>query len=1356
MRTSRLRLSIVAALAAWAYPCFADDPGVVPSDAKGVPLNLGFESGTLQDWHAEGDAFAGMPIEGDAVSKRRGDMKSGHAGRFWVGSYEKSGDPARGTLTSAPFKLAKPYISFLIGAGSFETTRAEVVRKDDGVILAKASGDDSEEMKRVAFDLTPQVGREIFIRLVDDDVRGWGHVNFDDVRVHDTKPDVPARPTPDAFAHAGLPPEEAAKAMTVPPGFKVTLFAGEPDIHQPIGFAIDDRGRLWVAEAYSYPIRVPEDQARDQILIFEDANGDGKFDTRKVFADKLNLVSGIELGFGGVYVGAAPNLLFIPDKDGDDKPDGPAQILLDGWGYQDSHETLNSFIWGPDGWLYGCHGVFTHSKVGKPGTPDSERIPINAGIWRYHPTTHKFEVFAHGTSNPWGFVFDKYGQAFETACVIPHLYHMIPGARYERQAGPHFNPYTYDDIKTIADHRHYVGANPHAGNGRSSDAGGGHAHSGAMIYQGGAWPKEYDGSLFMNNIHGGRINRDLLVPEGSGFVGKHAPDFLFANDSWSQIISLKYGPDGQVYFIDWYDRQQCHHTGVNIHDRTNGRIFKLSYGDPKPVKGDLETLNGGSPASMIDHPNAWFTSHALRLIAERGADTKTREALAVLKDDSPEARLRHLWARHAAGGLSEFEANAAIKDEDPNVRAWTIRLALEEIDDNLPEMVKQAKLTVRRDVLVRLPELAASDPSPIVRLELASALQRIPLEKRWPILEALVAHSEDADDHNLPLMYWFAAEPLAAADPGRALKLAAGSKLSNLLPFTVRRIASIGTPEALATLIDFLGVEGRSDARRLVLSGINEALKGRRSVDKPEAWPAVFAGLLKDADPEVRSQATALALTFGDASALAAFRTVVADSKADAGLRGEALAALLKAGDAGIVPTLQKLVNEAPLRGRALRALASFDDPATPGVILKVYPGLAPVERRDALNTLASRAGSARALLAAVEAKKVPRTDLTADLIRQMRNLKDPAIDSAIAQSWGTARETSQDRIRLIAEAKARLTSKVEQTPDVNLGRTVFSKTCQQCHVLFGTGGNLGPELTGSNRADLDYLLSNIYDPSALIGKDYQAHVLVTKDGRVLTGIIRSEDKDAITLATTTETLVVPKPEVEERAASEASMMPEGILTPLTDHEIRSLVAYLASPSQVPMLATPENVEGFFNGRDLAGWQGDPKLWKVEGGEIVGKSTGPGLDHNEFLRSDLLAGDFRLTLKVRLVRNEGNSGIQFRSESLPEGEVKGYQADIGPDWWGKLYEENGRGLLWDKSGEEFVKPGEWNDYEVVAVGPKLRTSINGHPCVTLDDPEGARRGIFAFQLHGGGPTEVRLRDLKLELDPGAPAEAARR
>jgi putative heme-binding domain-containing protein len=380
----------------------------------------------------------------------------------------------------------------------------------------------------------------------------------------------------------------------------------------------------------------------------------------------------------------------------------------------------------------------------------------------------------------------------------------------------------------------------------------------------------------------------------------------------------------------------------------------------------------------------------------------------------------------------------------------------------------------------------------------------------------------------------------------------------------------------------------------------------------------------------------------------------------------------------------------------------------------------------------------------------IPAADLSADLVRQLRNLNDEGVTSKIAEVWGTVRDTPADRAARIAEFKTMLTSAPEIEPDLALGRAVFVKTCAQCHTLFGQGADVGPELTGSNRSDLDYILSNVLDSSALIGKDYQAHLVATSDGRVLTGIIKAEDEDAITLVTANETVTIPVDEVDERALSDQSMMPDDLWANLSDHEVRSLVAYLASPSQVPVLLTRDTAPMLFNGKDLTGWVGNPDLWSVEDGAIVGKTDG--LDHNEFLRSELVAGDFRLSLEVKLTPNTENSGIQFRSEAQPDGEVKGYQADIGSGWWGKLYEELGRGLLWDKSGEEHVKPGEWNTYEVVARGSKVETFINGQKCVDLDDPEGARRGIFALQLHSGGPMEVRFRDLVLEpLDDASPS-----
>jgi putative membrane-bound dehydrogenase-like protein len=1319
--------------------------GVRPAGADGKPLNLDFETGTLKDWTAEGEAFRGQPIKGDTVAKRRNDMKSQHQGDYWIGGYERDGDKPQGTLRSVPFKVTHPWASFLIGGGPWPETCVELVRADTKQVLSRTSGIERENLQRVAVDLRTQRGKEIFIRLVDKHSGHWGHVNFDDFRFHADKPDFSERKSPsmpDAYKYSGLTAEKAAEAMTTPDGFDVKVFAGEPDVRQPIAFCLDERGRLWVAEAYSYPIRRSDKEAKDRILIFEDRDGDGKFDKRTVFMEGLNLISGLEVGFGGVWIGAAPYLMFVPIQPGEDKPAGKPRILLDGWHYEDTHETLNAFRWGPDGWLYGCHGVFTHSRVGKPGTPDKDRVPLNAAVWRYHPTRHVFEVFAHGTSNPWGLDFDVHGQAFVEACVIPHAFHMIQGGRYQRQAGAHFNPHTYADIQTIADHLHWQGANPWAGIAGSDRLGGGHAHCGLMLYQGGAWPDEYRGRMFMGNIHGHRLNVDVLHPKGSGFVAAHGPDFLRANDAWSRFINLRYGPDGNVYLLDWYDKQACHHGDPNIWDRENGRIYKICYRGVKPATVDLSPKSDKELVGLQLHKNEWFVRQSRRLLQERanrqrklpGATSlpSVSEALAKIAFEHTDEtrRLRGLWTLHVVGGLTEEGMLKALSDEAAYVRAWTVQLALE-----------NGKASEK--LLRKFAEMAAVDASPVVRLYLASGLQRLPLASRWDILRGLLAHAEDAGDANLPLMYWYALEPLAESSPERALQSASEAKASPLLlPFMVRRIASSASSTALALVVKTLGSEENAGRRQAILRAIHEALKGRRRVDMPKEWPAVFAKLSHGADAEVRRQATALAVTFGDPKALAELRRVAMDRKAEPAARQSALSALLGVHDNELAPVLHGLVGDQSLRGAALRGLAFYDDPKTPQVILRTFAALPPEEKRDALSTLASRSAYGKALMDAVAAKQVPASDVPAEIVRQLRNLRDKALDERIAQVWGIVRTTPADRAKLIALWKKKLSAPA-QTADLSLGRSLFSKTCQQCHTLYGVGGKVGPDITGSNRPNLDYLLENVLDPSAVIPNDYKMTILTFKSGRVVTGIVRAETPAALTVVTANETLTVPANEIDERAASPMSMMPDDLLKSLSEGEVRALVAYLRHPAQVPLLATPDNAKDFFNGKDLTGWDGDRKLWSVENGAIVGKSAG--LKRNAFLTSHMLAGDFRLTLKVKLTPNKENSGIQFRSEALPDGEMRGPQADIGAGWWGKLYEENGRGLLWDKSGEKHVKPDEWNEYEIVAEASRVRTYINGKLCVDVNDAKMARRGIFGLQIHAGGALEVRFKDLRLEV-----------
>ncbi|MAF67239.1 MAG: dehydrogenase [Planctomycetes bacterium] len=1324
--------------------------GVVPRAADGSALNLGFEAGTLEHWTATGDAFEGQPVRGDTLAPRGLDEGTRHAGEYWIGGYELHGDGRGGSLTSGAFVASHPYASFLAGGGHHAATRVDVIADEDGAVLFSVSGANREPLQRCVVDLREQRGELLRVRISDEHTGGWGHVNFDDFLFHAERPrfardaDLARLIERVPTEHSGLPAEAAAEAMTVPAGFTVDLIAAEPDLHQPIALAIDERGRLWVAEALSYPERRPSQEGRDAIVVFEDADTDGWFERRTVFAEGLNLVSGLQVGFGGVWVGAAPQLLFIPDIDGDLVPDGEPRVLLDGWGYEDTHETLNTFTWGPDGWLYGCHGVFTHSRVGVPGSADDERTPLNAGVWRYHPTRHEFEVFAWGTSNPWGIDFDSRGQAFLTACVIPHLFHVAQGGRYQRQAGEHFNPHVYQDIQTIADHLHYAGnIRDHAWWGReepehgrgTKEAGGGHAHCGAMIYLGGSFPDRFDGTIFFSNIHGNRFNNDRTERSGSGFVGRHGEDFLLANDEWFRGIGLETGPDGAVYFIDWYDEAACHRTDIERWDRTNGRLYRVRYGELTPRPAAVATLDDAGLLEALRDENEWFSRQARRVWQERGAPLSgfvRHELGELLAAGSPRDRLRALWALHVTGSLTEQDALALLADEEQDefVRAWAVQLMLED-------------RVLESGSLEALERAARGDPSPVVRLYLAAGLQRMPLEQRWGVARGLASHAEDADDQNLPLMLWYGLEPLAAEDSARALALAGDASLDLPAAFLARRVAA--EPGGHAALVGAMA-ETRDEAWfALLLGQLAGALEGERGATMPSGWRAVGERASRSDDGEVRDWAFAVAVAFGDASVFPELRGLLADGEEPVERRGRAAAALIRGRDAEAAGVMHAVLAEGVLRGSILRGLAHFDHPRTPQVILAHYSSLDEAEKRDALHTLAARSSYARSLLRAVEEGVVAADELDAVLLRQLGSLDDEQVEELLVRVWGVSRETPQDRLAQIAEWMERLDEGKLAQADLSRGREVYSRTCESCHVLFGEGRPVGPELTGSNRADKEYILTNIIDPNALIPSEYQITTVQLEDERVVSGILTRETPTALTLETQTETIVVAAGEVVLRVAARVSMMPEGQLDALDGDEVRDLVAYLASDTQVPLLATQRNRSRFFDGESLAGWRGNPAVWSVEGGEIVGRTDG--LAQNEFLKSDLLLEDFRLIVDVRLVGDAGNSGIQFRSETLEGGDVRGYQADIGPGWWGKLYEEHGRALLVATEGDGFIEADGWNTYEILAVGQRVRTVINGQACVDLEDPDGVPRGIVALQVHSGGPTEVRFRNPRLELDP---------
>ena len=1008
-------------------------------------------------------------------------------------------------------------------------------------------------------------------------------------------PPGPVERVQPAAYKSGQTAADAMKTMSLPKGFQVSLVAAEPKVVQPIAMCFDERGRLWVVEGMSYPKKRPDGTGPDRILILEDVKKDGSYSKVTVFKDGLNLVSGIEVGHGGVWVGAAPEFLFIP-KDADDKAGKPV-VLLDGWGFQDTHETLNSFVWGPDGWLYGNHGVFTHSVVGKPGAPDTKRVKINAGVWRFHPTRHIFEVFAEGTSNPWGLDYDARGEFFNTACVIPHLYHILPGARYQRQAGQHFNPFTYDDIKTIADHAHYAGGRIHKPDPlkipETTDAvGGGHAHSGLAIYNGDNFPEAYRGMLIFGNLHGHRLVSDQVEAAGSGFVGHHGNDFLRSNDATFIPVSQRVGPDGALYLSDWSDVQVCHNNTQEIWDRTNGRIYRVSFGNPVSRARDLGALADAELVEVaLADANEYFVRQARKVLAERGLagvriSGESREKLrSVLTSEAdPLRRLRALWILQSTNLLDDALLAASLKDADPSVRGWSVRLIAQQWTAGVPALA----------------ELAKSESSVQVRRELASALSYLPLSQRAAIAEPLLARAEDAKDHNIPLLLWYGIEPLVGADAARGLALATVSRHPQTTDFIYRRLASDARARAQVLA---LALREQDTARRAPLvARVVEGVRQSGSFSAPEGWAALVAALRQGASPDLLANLNELDALAGDEASRAFYRAHLADEKAPLPARQRALAVLVASRDRAAALVIHQVFAEktTPSFRRALiQALATVGDAASPAVLLGHFGVFSPEQLNDAVAALAGNAAGGKALLAAVAAGKADKALLSPLVVRQLKSLGDQELDAQLTAIVGVVNATKADFAKNKAKYEAMLTPVAVRKGDIAAGRQLFTSACGICHT-FGTVGNLvGPGLAGSNIGKLDYFLENVLNPNGVIGKDYQLNVFKLKSGATMSGIVQFEDAQSFRLVMPGGAkFTVAKGEVEKRETLPMSLMPEGLLDALTKNQVINLVAYLQNPDGFPASAAGVwRLEGAIEGENL-------KVLAVTGGKTASQKMG--------------------------------------------------------------------------------------------------------------------------------------------------------
>ena len=957
---------------------------------------------------------------------------------------------------------------------------------------------------------------------------------------------------PEDAVAADLSPQRAVERMTVAEGFRANLYAAEPMIGQPMAFCWDAKGRMWIAENRDYESRGGgfSGDGTSRILILEDTDHDGDADTRTVFLEGIPFPAAIAVGFGGLWLGAPPNLLFVPDRDGDDRADMDAiEVRLTGWGIRDRHETLNSLIWGPDGWLYGLQGFATPSTVGRPagtgrllrhGEPFPERhefdgptVEINGGVWRYHPTKDRFEVVAHGLSNPWGIDYDAKGQLFLTACVIPHLWHIVPGGIYHRQGGSHFNPHVYADLRTIADHAHKS------------------AHGGARIYQSDAFPDRYRGRIFMANIHEHAVLTDMLERRGSGFVGRHGDEFLQAHDDKWVGFSMEVGPEGAVYVLDWHDADIC---GTRVLHKETGRVFRIA-----PTASEAAAfphrdadLNGLDDAALVDlqcAPSVWHATHARTILQHRAVSRPIDPtAVARLRDwfgtgQPVDLRLRAMWALHVIGGLPPGVLRAALADDEEYVRGWAIQLLCED-------------RAASPAVTAELAAMAARDPSPVVRLYLVSAIQRVGPEDAWSIIEPLTRRDEDRDDHNIPKMIWFGLEPLVVGDPPRAAALAASARLPLVSRHVGRRLAAAGLFDPL------LAAVGTADASAgaAMLLGLRDAIDGRADVRPPAAWDSV-APRLESAGGETAAIAAQLTQRFASSANTSALQ-ILDNPSASVDDRRMAVEALAGRRAADLVPRIVPLIDDAVLRRTAIRAVAAYDDAALAAALLARYAGFTAEERADAIDALASRAGHGRALLEAVRRGDVPRGDVRPHVARQLRRV----VGNSVVDVWGPIDLLPADKEAAYAKYRGLLGEVALRAADRAHGREVFKRICASCHVLHGEGGSVGPDISGANRGSLDYLLSNILTPSEVIQDAYRMQVVLLDDGRVHSGILAGDDGEHLRLrvANQPEPIVIPLAQIASREVSANSLMPDGLLGALSDAEVLDLVAYLQSASPVP------------------------------------------------------------------------------------------------------------------------------------------------------------------------------------------------
>ena len=962
----------------------------------------------------------------------------------------------------------------------------------------------------------------------------------------------------------GYTPQEAAKRMVVPAGLHVELIASEPLVRQPVAIDFDNRGRLWVIQYLQYPNpaglkrvawdrysrttydRVPEPpphgpRGADRLTILEDQDGDGQYDSAKDFVAGLNLATGFAFGHGGVFVLQVPYLLFYPDRDQDDVPDGDPEVLLKGFGMEDAHSVANSLVWGPDGWLYGAQGSTVTANI--------RGIEFQQGVWRYHPLSHRFELFYEGGGNTWGVDFDDRGNLFASTNVGGNvLLHGVQGGNYWKSFGKH----------GALHQRHAYGYFEHV---RHENIQGGHVTVGGIIYQGDTLPSKYRGSYIAANLLSHAVYWHRLARERSTFSARQEDPLLDSRDTWFAPSDVMVGPDGALYIADWHDKRTAHPDPDAEWDRTNGRIYRLQADHATPTH--VPEFSERTSIELVDLSslsNDWIRRRARGVLAER----RDPAVWSLLRDRLFESNdvtitLQYLWALQVSGGLDDDALRLKLlKHPRADVRRWVVRLIgdRETLSDSLAEALLQ---------------LANDEPDVDVRSQLASSAARLPSKSALAIVRAICVQDRDADDTHIPLLLWWALERHTVtaiddvsglfADPSVSrTRMAREQLVGRLMRYWVAE-NSVACFTAAARLYREMSSQ---TGRRMLLSNTAKGLPLGRTDESAKP--------LLEAVAEDWSQACSDPLLIGvlarlgHKQAIDGARALVSDATANGELRLAMIELVGSLADQQAETPLLQLVGSGAspeMQLAAIRSLARFDDPEIVTTLLARYDALSDTLRHAAADLFFSRPKPTTVFLTAIDQGDLPATDVSPDQLRRAALHHDQEIDRLIAKHWGRIKPASTGE--KLAEVR-RLNNDLNAGSGEELrGHQLFQQHCGVCHRLFGEGKVLGPDLTTANRSDRAYLLENIIDPSLIVRKEFVNYTVQLDDGRVLVGLIVDQTPASITLADEKNVrTVIDSKEIEVLEPAARSLMPERLLEKLSPQELRDLFSFLqlAKPPQ--------------------------------------------------------------------------------------------------------------------------------------------------------------------------------------------------